>query len=64
MGTLTVAHNFATGLWPAKWLSKTKTCSNQFFPNQGCTFEIAKETFVHNHQNRVTDIRTVALMKE
>ena len=28
------AHNFAKGVWAAKWLSKTKTCSNQFSPSR------------------------------
>ena len=41
-----------------------KNVSKPIFPIQGFTFETAKETLVHIHQNWVTGIRTVALIKE
>ena len=61
---MVVTHNFATGIWAAKWLTKTKKVFKPNFPIQGFTFETAKETFVYNHQYWVTGIRTVALIKE
>ena len=47
---MVVTHNFATGIWAAKWLTKTKNVFKPNFPIQGFTFETAKETFVHIHQ--------------
>ena len=43
--TMVVTHNRVTGLLAAKWISKTKTCSNQFStPRDIYTFNTAKET--------------------
>ena len=47
---MVVAHNFATGLWAAKWLSKQKRIQTNF-PQAGMYLWIVKETFVHIYQN-------------
>ena len=36
---MVVTHNFATGIWAAKWLTKTKNVFKPNFPIQGFTFE-------------------------
>ena len=49
--TMVVTHNRATGLLAAKWLSKTKTCSNQFSPFRDVPLKQQRGTFVHIYQN-------------
>ena len=47
---MVVAHNFATGLWAAKWLSKQKRVQTNF-PHPGMYLWNSKGNFVHIYQN-------------
>ena len=58
---MVVTHNRVTGLLAAKWLSKTKTCSNQFSPSRDVPLKQERKLLSKYIKTRISSLTQAIL---